>query len=159
MICHETQPTQPNWFSGLEVQAMWKLLTNDYHSGICLDSIFANFLHTQIFSYNLPNTVFFHVQLTCNHSNNQQTFAIHHWPYSLDDDFSLISDFPLMKSFITSLWSFLNLLCLSKARMSDLALSSYTYWSIWSVCDGVLPDQNRQVYLFARYSSFVPRCL
>ena len=36
-----------------------------------------DFLHAQIFSDNLPNTVLFYVQLTCNHSNSQLTIAMH----------------------------------------------------------------------------------
>ena len=46
-----------------------------------------NFLHVWIFSENLPNTVLFRVQLTCDHLN-KLTIATHHLPYLLDVDFS-----------------------------------------------------------------------
>ena len=41
--------------------------------------------HTQIFGVNLPNTVLFHIQLICNHSNNQLMIVTHlTLPYPLD---------------------------------------------------------------------------
>ena len=46
-----------------------------------------NFLHTQIFGDNPPNTVLFHVQLTCDHLNCQSTISTHHLPYPLDFGF------------------------------------------------------------------------
>ena len=42
-----------------------------------------DFLHVQIFGDNLPNTVFFHVQLTCDHLNSQLMIATHQLPYPL----------------------------------------------------------------------------
>ena len=44
----------------------------------------ADFPHAQIFSDNLPNTVLFHVQLTCDHSNSQTTSATHNLLFALD---------------------------------------------------------------------------
>ena len=44
--------------------------------------------HAQILVDNLQNTVFFHTQLTCNHSNSQLTIAKYHLLYSLNVDLS-----------------------------------------------------------------------
>ena len=44
--------------------------------------------HTQIFGDNLPNTVLFHVRLTCDHSNSQPTITTHHVPHLLHVDLS-----------------------------------------------------------------------
>ena len=43
-----------------------------------------DFLHAQIFSDHFSNTIFFHVQMTCNHPNSQRTIATRHQPHPLD---------------------------------------------------------------------------
>ena len=47
------------------------------------------FRHAQFLDDNLPSTVHFHVQLTCNHSNSQVTIVTYHMPYTVDVDHSL----------------------------------------------------------------------
>ena len=46
----------------------------------------ADFTHAQNFGDNLPNSVLFHDQITCDNSNSQLTIATHQLPYPLDTD-------------------------------------------------------------------------
>lgn len=50
----------------------------------------ADFLHTQIFNFNLPNVVPVYVQLICNQSDSKLMIPAHHLPDTLNIGFSLV---------------------------------------------------------------------
>ena len=65
----------------------------------------------QIFGNNLPNTVLFHVQLTCNHSKSHLTIVINHLLYLFNIDLSPTCWRPLapashLLSLYDPLWTF-----------------------------------------------------
>ena len=101
----------------------------------------ADFVHAQIFGDNIPNTVLCQVQLTCDLLNSQPTIATHHLPYPLDVDLSPACWRPPTPGVIFHLLAPLShLLCHSKTRVRNMALSPCTCWSISSACDRVLPN-------------------
>ena len=106
-----------------------------------------DFPHAKIFSDNLPNTVLFHVQLTCDHSYSQLTIATQLLPYLLDIDLCLACWRPPASGVIFHLLALLFELlltsCATQKHVCNMVLFPHTCWSISSVCDGIFPNWTK----------------
>ena len=112
-----------------------------------------SFHHVQIFVPPCPdlltNSVAFHVQLTCNHSNSQLMIVIHHLRYPFDVYFCPANwRSPAPGSYFTFTKSSLNLMYYSQTLGCYRVLSARTCWNISRVYDG----RNTSIWFFAQCS-------
>ena len=104
------------------------------------------FRHDKIFSDNFPKTIFFHIQLTYENSDSQMTITTYHPPYLLNIDLSLICVRPPAPRVIFHiLMALFELLVPLKTSMCDTGLSPYIFWNTSSICDGVFPNQTKNL--------------
>ena len=124
-----------------------------------LAPFYADFPPAEIFGENLPNTFFFHIQQTCDHSNNQPTIPTHHTVLHVRRSLKpCLLKTSSSRNHFTTMCSSLNLLCHSKTRVFNMVLSPYSCWSFfkclrWSL---LASDKKFQVYLlFGFHHSFL----
>ena len=109
---NHTEPDQMN----TKVVSLWRCFLRAETMGCSVHSVVLLIKHAEIFGDNLLNTIPFHVQLTCDHSNSQLMITTHHLLFQHNVDYSCACWSPCIFLWITralkNTWTREGVICL-----------------------------------------------